>query len=167
MFGTASDAVVDYSKTSAERLGIAQSAYQQYAALTGTALQSAGMSAQKAVGETDRLMSRAADLSATYGGTTADAIEAINAAVSRSEFDPLEKYGVTLNMTAVNAELAKRGQDKLTGSQKDSAKQAIILEQIYGKIQQGGGAVCPRDRLRRRGITDRGGAVGERASRAR
>jgi hypothetical protein len=139
VFGSQSAAVIKFSQTSAERLGIAQSAYQQYAAVTGTALQAAGMSAAQAVGETDKLMTRAADLAATFGGTTASAIEAINAAVSRSEFDPLEKYGISLNMAAVNAELAKRGQDKLTGSAAATAKQAVILEQIYGKSAKAAG----------------------------
>jgi phage-related protein len=84
-------------------------------------------------------MRRGADLAATYGGTTAEAVEAINAAVSRSEFDPLEKYGVSLNMTAVNAELAAKGQENLTGKQLDAAKKAIILEQIYGKTAKAAG----------------------------
>jgi len=76
-------------------------------------------------------MQRGADLAATFGGTTADAVEAINAAVSRGEFDPLEKYGVSLNMTAVNAELAARGQDKLTGSALKHAKAQVVLESVY------------------------------------
>ena len=34
-----------------------------------------------------------ADLSATYGGTAKDAIEALNAAM-RGESDPIERYGI-------------------------------------------------------------------------
>lgn len=133
VFGKSQGAVVKFSETSATRMGLATSAYQNYAALTGTALQNAGFSAGQAATETDKLMQQAADNAALYGGTTSEAVEAINAAVARSEFDPLEKYGVSLKMSSVNAELAKRGQDKLTGAALDNAKAQIILSEIYGK----------------------------------
>ena len=139
MFGRQASAVEAYGKTADTRLGLSAAAYNQYAALVGTALQSAGMSVKESVGETDKIMTRGADLAATFGGTTAEAVDAINAAVSRSEFDPLEKYGIALNMTAVNAELAARGQDDLTGKQAEAAKKAIILEQIYGKSAKAAG----------------------------
>lgn len=139
VFGKQAGAVEKYANSADTRMGLSASSYQQYAALVGKALQNAGMSVRESVGGTDKVMQRAADLSATYGGTTADAVDAINAAVSRSEFDPLEKYGVTLNMTAVNAELAAKGQDKLTGAALDSAKKAIILEQVYKKSAEAQG----------------------------
>jgi hypothetical protein len=139
VFGKSADAVKAYAADADTALGLSASSYNQYAALVGTALQNAGFSAREAVEESNRVMERGADLSALYGGTTAEAVEAINAAVSRSEFDPLEKYGVSLNMTAVNAELAAKGQDKLTGAALDTAKKAIILEQIYDKSGKAAG----------------------------
>ena len=139
VFGRQTKAVNEYARTAADRMGLSTSAYQNFAALTGTALQNAGFTVRQSVGETDKLLQRAADLSALYGGTTADAMDAINAAVSRAEFDPLEKYGVSLNMTAVNAELAKRGQQNLTGAQLKNAKTAVILEQLYGQSAKAAG----------------------------
>lgn len=131
VYGDSASAVEKYSKSAARNMGLSAADYQNYAALVGTSLQNAGMSAAEAADESNKAMQRAADLSALYGGTTADAVDAINAAVSRSEFDPLEKYGVSLNMTAVNAELAAKGQDKLTGAALDTAKKQVILEKIY------------------------------------
>lgn len=139
VFGKQTKAVIEFSKTSADRMGLSQDAYRNYAALVGSALQNSGFTVRKSVTETDKVMQRAADLSATYGGTTSEAVEAINAAVSRGEYDPLEKYAVSLNATAVNAELAKRGQDKLTGAQLSNAKANIVLEQIYGKTSKAAG----------------------------
>jgi hypothetical protein len=133
VFGKQADAVKKLSQDSAKNMGISAAAYQNYAALVGTALQNAGLSVKDSVTESNKLIQRGADLAATFGGTTADAVDAINAAVSRSEFDPLEKYGVSLNMTAVNAKLAAKGQDKLKGKQLDAAKKAIVLEEIYSK----------------------------------
>lgn len=123
--------VEKYANSAARTMGLSAADYQNYAALVGTALQNAGFTASQAVEESNKVMQRGADLSALYGGTTADAVDAINAAVSRSEFDPLEKYGVSLNMTKVNALLAAKGQDKLTGAAADTAKKQAILAQIY------------------------------------
>jgi hypothetical protein len=132
VFGKGLAAAVDKNaKAAATTMGLSAAQYKNYAALVGTSLQNAGFSASQAVEESNKVMQRGADLSALYGGTTADAVDAINAAVSRSEFDPLEKYGVSLNMTKVNALLAAKGQDKLTGSALETAKKQAILSQIY------------------------------------
>jgi len=139
VFGKQASAVEKLSKSSADSMGLAQSAYLQYAAVVGSALTNAGFSTKQAVDESNKVMQRGADLAATFGGTTADAVEAINAAVSRGEFDPLEKYGVSLNMTAVNAELAARGQDKLTGSALKHAKAQIVLESVYKNTSKAAG----------------------------
>ena len=139
VFGKQAAAVKALSKTSADKLGLAGADYMNYAALVGGALQNAGFSTAQSVGMQDKLLGRAADLAATYGGTTADAVDAINAAISRSEFDPLEKLNVALNMTAVNAELAKRGQDKLTGAARDQAKAQVIMDLIYKKSAKSAG----------------------------
>lgn len=132
-------AVEKNAKSAATTMGLSAAQYKNYAALVGTSLQNAGFSASESVAESNKAMQRGADLSALYGGTTADAVDAINAAVSRSEFDPLEKYGVSLNMTKVNALLAAKGQDKLTGSALETAKKQAILEQIYNDTGKAAG----------------------------
>lgn len=131
VFGKSSKAVEKFASTSAERLGVARSEYLNSAALMGSALQNAGFKAAQAADQTDKAFSRSADLAATFGGTAAEAMDAINAAVSRGEFDPLEKYAISLNATAINAELAKRGQDKLTGAALKNAKAQASLDLIY------------------------------------
>lgn len=131
VFGTQANAVKKAAASASQTMGLSASDYENYAALVGTALQNAGFSVKDSVTESNKVMQRAADLSALYGGSTTDAVDAINAAVSRSEFDPLEKYGVSLNMTAVNAELAAKGQDKLTGAALATAKKQVILAQVY------------------------------------
>src|SRR5690606_9198279 len=63
------------------------------------------------------------------GGTTAEAVESLGSAF-KGEFNPLEKYGITLNQSAINAELAARGQDKLAGSALSAAKNAATMDLI-------------------------------------
>ena len=159
VFGKQASKVEAFSKGSAKNMGLASSAYLNYAALVGGALQNAGFSAEQSVGKSNSLMQRAADLAATYGGTTTDAVDAINAAISRGEFDPLEKYNVSLNATSVNAEIAAKeskryneilskqadehgkttqaqqdaakAQSTLTGQALKHAKAQIAMRQIY------------------------------------
>ena len=91
VFGKSAQAVKDFSATANTRMGLAAAAYRNYAALVGSALQNAGFSQSESVEKANSIMQRAADMAATFGGTTSEAVEAINAAVARSEFNPLEE----------------------------------------------------------------------------
>ena len=71
--------------------------------------------------ETLRLTERAADVSATFGGTAKDAVEAFNSAL-KGEYNPIEKYGVKLSEATVNAALAAKGLDGLKGAALEQAK---------------------------------------------
>jgi len=74
VFGKQAGAVEKLSKSSAQNMGLAASAYLNYAALVGSALQNAGFSAAQSVTESNKVMQRGADMAATFGGTTADAV---------------------------------------------------------------------------------------------
>jgi hypothetical protein len=50
----------------------------------------------------------AADLAATFGGTAADAVSALGSAF-KGEFDPLERFGVSIKKSDVNARMAAEG----------------------------------------------------------
>lgn len=130
VFGKSAKVVESYAKTSATRLGVSASEYMNSAALMGTALQNAGYSSEQAAKVSDQAWKRAADMAALYGGTGAEAMDAINAAVGRGEFEQLERYGVSLKADSVNALLAAKGQDKLTGSAKRNAQAQAIMAEI-------------------------------------
>lgn len=130
VFGKSAKVVESYASTSATRLGVSASEYMNSAALMGTALQNAGYSSQQAAKVSDQAWKRAADMAALYGGTGAEAMEAINAAVGRGEFEQLERYGVSLKMDSVNALLAAKGQDKLSGAAKRNAQAQAIMGEI-------------------------------------
>lgn len=129
--GAAAD-VLKWSEGAADAAGMSSSAYNELAAQIGGSLAKAGYAQDEMAGKTRDLIAAGADLSSVFGGTAAEAAQAMGAGL-RGEFDSLERFGVFLNMSAVNAELAARGQDKLTGSALDAAKKqattALILEQ--------------------------------------
>jgi phage-related protein len=96
------------------------------AAGIGAQLQNLGVDQATAASNTGDLITMGADLAATFGGSTADAVNALGSAL-RGEADPAERYGLALNQTAVNAKMAADGTDKLTGQAYSTAKAQAVL----------------------------------------
>jgi murein DD-endopeptidase MepM/ murein hydrolase activator NlpD len=138
VFGSAAKKVEEFSKRSSTAVGLSASSYNELSATTGTALKAAGYSVDQLAEKNDALITRGADLASVFGGTTAEAVRAMGSAF-RGEFDPLERYGVTLTMNQVNAELAARGYDKLTGAALESAKKQTIHDLIMKQSAQSAG----------------------------
>lgn len=127
VFGDSAAQIEKWASTAATSVGLSSAAYQTFAAQIGAQLKNLGVPMDQVAGKTDDLISLGADLAATYGGTTEQAVSALGAAF-RGEADPAERYGLALNQTAVNAELAARGQSELEGSALTAAKAQIIME---------------------------------------
>lgn len=132
VFGKAAGEVQKLAKAAAQSVGLAQSEYNDLAAVLGAQLRNLGIDQGKLVGTTDTLIKTGADLAATFGGTTSEAVEALSSLL-RGETDPIERYGVSLKQAAIDAEVAARGQDKLTGAAKTQAetqaKLALVAKQ--------------------------------------
>jgi hypothetical protein len=132
VFGKFSDRVVKDSNRAALQYGLSANSYRENANLIGSLFRNQGVDADKLAGKTRGMISTAADLAATFGGPTSDAVEALGSAF-KGEFDPLERYGVSIKQSAINAELAARGQEKLEGAALKAAQQQatsrLIMEQ--------------------------------------
>jgi hypothetical protein len=132
VFGKYADTVVKQSRRADTQLGLSANSYRESANLIGSLFRNQGVAADQLAGKTRGMIKTGADLAATYGGTTAQAVEALGSAF-KGEFDPLERYGISIKQSAINAELAARGQDKLTGSALKAAQQQatsrLVLEQ--------------------------------------
>ena len=132
VFGQASNKVLDFSKNASNSVGMSASSYNKLAASIGGSLKQAGYDQDTLAKKTHELMLASADLSSVFGGDAVEAAGAMGAAF-RGEFDPLERFGIFLNQNAVNMELARTGQDKLTGAALEAAKkqatQNLIMKQ--------------------------------------
>lgn len=132
VFGRFADKVVKESDRAADAVGLSANEYRESANLIGSLFKNQGVEMDKLAGKTDNMIRLGSDLSATFGGTTASAVEALGAAF-KGEFDQLERYGVSLKQSDVNARLAAKGQDKLKGSAlklaTQQAKTSLIMEQ--------------------------------------
>jgi hypothetical protein len=132
VFGRYADTVERTSNKAAQAVGLSANEYRESANLIGSLFKNQGVAADKLAGQTDNMVRTGADLAATFGGKTSEAVAALGSAF-KGEFDPLERYGISLKQSTINAELARRGEDKLTGAALAAAKQrattALITKQ--------------------------------------
>jgi hypothetical protein len=137
VFGDFAETVIATSKKAADAVGLSANDYRENANLIGALFKNQGVSAAKLGTEVNKQIKLGADLAATYGGTTAEAVQVLGAAY-KGEFDSLDRFGISLSATTVQAYLASKGQDKLTGSALDAAKQQATQKLI---MDQAGAAL--------------------------
>lgn len=132
VFKENSDTVHQWAVNAASDVGLSQDAYNNFAAVIGTQMKTAGFDIDEAAHRTNKLIGVAADLSSMFGGTTADAVSSLSAAF-RGEYDSIEKYGLAIKESDIQARLASMGLGDLTGEQYRNARavqlQAMIMEQ--------------------------------------
>lgn len=120
VFKGASDEVMALADNASTAVGLSKNQYAELASVLGAQLGNLGIAQDEVVGTTDDLITKGADLAATFGGETSDAVDAL-ASLFRGERDPIEKYGVSIKQADVNAKLAAMGLEGLTG---EAARQA-------------------------------------------
>lgn len=139
VFGKYANTVIRQSNRAADAVGLSANQYRESANLIGSLFRNQGVAADQLAGKTDNMVKLGADLAATYGGTTKDAVEALGSAF-KGEFDPLEKYGISIKQSSINAELAARGQSKLTGAARKAAEQQAATKLIMDQAGKSVGA---------------------------
>lgn len=126
VYGKSAESAKRWAKSAASDVGLAQSDYANLSALLGSQLTNMGRSQAEAATQSNKLIKLGADLAATYGGSVADAVEAVSS-VLKGETDPIERYGVSIKQSDIAARLAADGQDKLTGNALKAATATAAL----------------------------------------
>lgn len=108
VFGAAAGTVDRFSESAADMVGLSESAARTLTSQLGASLKGFGLDAQEAADKSVQLTEIGADLAATMGGTTEDAVSALGAAF-RGEFDPLERFGIALKQSDINAKAVGMG----------------------------------------------------------
>lgn len=126
VFGRNAEQVKKWSQNAAENLGLSANAYRELATVTGAQLKNMGVPMDQVAGKTNDLIKLGADLAATYGGTTAEAVEALGALL-RGETDPIERYGVSIREADIAARMAADGTDKLEGAEAKAARTRALM----------------------------------------
>lgn len=139
VFGGFASQVIDRSNQAAKAFGLSANGYRESANLIGSLLKNQGVSMDQLAGKTDSMIGTASNLAATFGGSTKDAVDALSSAF-KGEFDPLERYGISIKQSTVNEELAAQGKDKLTGAALKQAQQQAITNLITDQASDSAGA---------------------------
>lgn len=122
LFGqTAADQARAWAETTTKSMGLSQDAALEAQNSFGAFAKAAELSSTDAVAFAQDLTGVAADLSAAFGGTVPEAIDAISSSL-RGQQDPIEKYSILLNAAAVEAEASALGFEKVGNSLSAQAK---------------------------------------------
>jgi hypothetical protein len=141
VFKSSASAVKNFASSAAQSLGLSKSAYQELATVIGSQLKNAGTSMEDLAPKTNSLIEKGADLAAMFGGTTAEAVGALSSAL-KGERDPIERYGVSLNQAAIDAEIMAQGMDTSTNAAKQAATQQATLNLIMKQTADSQGAAA-------------------------
>lgn len=122
-------AIKSLAADAAGAVGLSANQYQEFASVIGSQLKNLGTAQEDLVPTTDKLITMGADLASMFGGTTADAVEALSAAF-RGEYDPVERYGISIKKSDINARLAAKGMDGLEGEALKTAETQELLAML-------------------------------------
>ncbi len=142
-----------WAKSAWKDLGLSENAYSNAASLIGSQLKNMGVPMSGLGKQTNSLIKKGADLAAQFGGTTADAVEALSALL-RGETDPIEKYGVSIKEVDIKAQMAADGTAKLAGAQGKAARTAAIMTLLNKQTADALGANA-REAMTWEGVTQR------------
>lgn len=137
IFNRASDAVQDWAGNLESYYGIAKNEALEYANMMGTMLVNiGGLTEEEAAKQAQTLIELAGDLTAMYGGTTADAVRALTGALKGNN-TMLDNYGMAANDALIKTKALEMGVYSGKGQMDLAAKQAATLALI---MEQSGAA---------------------------
>lgn len=104
VFGDSAGQIHDWAADTSDAIRLSKTDFEKYATSIGGALKNADVPLDQLAGKTKEVLGTAADLASRWGTSTGEAVEAVNAALSRGEFDSLEKYNVSITAADVATE---------------------------------------------------------------
>jgi hypothetical protein len=138
VFADMSPIMAEFTKN-AHNIGLSQKDAAKASVFLGSVLKQSGFSMSDVTKESQKLVSLGVDLAATYGYDVQEALLGMTA-LFRGEYDPIEKFGVAMKQSEINAELAARKMDHLTGAARRNQEQIIRMELLYQRAADATGA---------------------------
>jgi len=126
VFGDNAEAAKELARASATSVGLATADYAQMSAVLASQLRNMGVAEEQLLPTTESLIKQGADMAAMFGGTTADAVNAISSLL-RGERDPIERYGVSIKESTLEAEIGADRLKKMSDEQAVAAKTAATM----------------------------------------
>lgn len=126
VFGGLAERIKESAAAADETVGLSTAAYSNMASVIGSQLKNMGLSMDETGDKTEWMIGLGADLSATFGGTTADAVGALSSLL-RGERDPIERYGVSIKEADVAARASAMGlEDLYKAGDRNASLQATL-----------------------------------------
>ena len=138
VFGQYSETMRGFSN-SAKEFGLSQSEAAKASVFLGSVLKQSGFSMDEVAQQTQRLVELGSDLSITYGYDVQEALLGMTA-LFRGEYDPIEKFGVAMKQSEVNARVASLGFKNMTLEQQRLAEQQVRLTMLFERSTDAQGA---------------------------
>lgn len=133
VFGDAAVGIENWSKTSAEALGMSKAEYLDAASSFGVFGKAAGLSGDLLAEFSDELVTTAADVASFNNLSPDEALTKLQAGL-RGSNEPLQSIGVLINAAGVEAKALEMGladaNGEISEGSKIMARQALILEQL-------------------------------------
>jgi len=130
IFKNAADSVKTWADNLDSYYGIAEGEALEYANMMGTMLVNiGGLTEEQAAKQAQTLIELAGDLTAMYGGTTADAVRALTGALKGNN-TMLDNYGMAANDAMIKTKALEMGLYDGTGQMDLATKQAATLALI-------------------------------------
>ena len=127
-----------WADSAATSVGLSKNEFNELGTLIGAQLKNGGTAMAELAPQTNKLIGLGADLSSMFGGTTREAVEALSSAL-KGERDPIERYGVSLKQSEIDAKAAALGFQKVGGSFSNEAQQAATLALIMEQTKDAHG----------------------------
>lgn len=131
VFGDFASIIDEFAQGADVAAGLSEQAARRLTSQIGGLLKGFEFTAEEAANTSVQLAQLGADLAATFGGNPEEAVQALGAAL-RGEFDPLERFGVSLNITQANLKAVELGLATSTSSvdlnARAQASLALIME---------------------------------------
>lgn len=136
-YGHAAEAMKKWANSLESYYGIAENEALEYGNMMGSMLKNiGGLTEEQAADQAQTLIKLAGDLTAMYGGTTADAVRALTGALKGNN-TMLDNYGMAANDAMVKTKAFEMGLYSGAGQMDLAAKQAATLALI---MEQSGAA---------------------------
>lgn len=134
VFGESMRIVDDWAKSNANAMGLTAREATFAAASIADLLKPMGFTSDAAAEQSTKLLDLAGALSVWSGGqkSAQDVTEILTGAIL-GEYDSLKSLGISLSAAEVEAQLAARGQNELTGAARQQAEALIVQELLINK----------------------------------
>jgi hypothetical protein len=138
IFGKLSPEMETFAKN-ASKIGLSQAEAAKASVFLGSVMKQSGFGIEDVADKTQTLVSLASDLALVYQYDVSEALLGMTA-LFRGEYDPIEKFGVAMKQSEINAVLVAKKLNHLTGEQRRLAEQTIRYDLFLQRANDSMGA---------------------------